>query len=62
MAKTNAFKIAELIRGITYDTTNDVLTTTKHINSKSKKVGNQTKTSTSQFALDTFAKSACVVA
>tara|TARA_B100000287_G_scaffold174386_1_gene164498 strand:+ start:4905 stop:5315 length:411 start_codon:yes stop_codon:yes gene_type:complete len=56
MAKTNAFKIAELIRGITYDTTNDVLTTTKHINSKSKKVGNQTKTSTSQFALDTFAK------
>lgn len=56
MAKTNSFKIAELIRGITFDTTNDVIVTAKHINSKSKKVGNQTKTSTSQFALDTFAK------
>lgn len=56
MAKTNSFKIAELIRGITYDVDNDVITTAKHINSKSKKVGNQTKTSTSQFALDTFAK------
>ena len=55
MAKTNSFKIAELIRGITYDTTNDVIVTTKHINSKSKKVGDATKTSTSQFALDTFA-------
>jgi len=55
MAKTNAFKIAELIRGITFDTTNDVIVTTKHINSKSKKVGDATKTSTAQFALDTFA-------
>ena len=55
MAKTNSFKIAELIRGITYDVSNDVIVTTKHINSKSKKVGDSTKTSTSQFALDTFA-------
>ena len=55
MAKTNAFKIAELIRGITFDTANDVIVTAKHINSKSKKVGDATKTSTSQFALDTFA-------
>ena len=54
MAKTNAFKIAELIRGITFDTTNDVIVTTKHINSKSKKVGDATKTSTSQFTLDSF--------
>lgn len=56
MAKTNSFKIAELIRGIQFDVTNDVITTTKHINSKSKKVGDATKTSTTQFALDTFAK------
>jgi|TARA_B110000438_G_C15818604_1_gene653159 hypothetical protein len=55
MAKTNSFKIAELIRGITFDINNDVLVTTKHINSKSKKVGDATKTSTTQFALDTFA-------
>ena len=55
MAKTNAFKIAELIRGITFDTTNDVIVTTKHINSKSKKVGSATKTATTEFALDTFA-------
>lgn len=55
MAKTNSFKIAELIRGITFDATNDVIVTTKHINSKSKKVGDATKTSTTQFALDTFA-------
>ena len=55
MAKTNSFKIAELIRGITFDTANDVIVTTKHINSKSKKVGDATKTSTSQFTLDTFA-------
>lgn len=56
MAKTNSFKIAELIRGITFDVDNDVITTSKHINSKSKKVGSATKTSVSQFDLDTFAK------
>jgi len=56
MAKTNSFKIAELIRGIQFDVDNDVITTTKHINSKSKKVGRQTKTSVSQFSLDTFVK------
>ena len=56
MAKTNSFKIAELIRGIQFDIENDVITTSKHINSKSKKVGSQTKTSVSQFSLDTFAK------
>lgn len=56
MAKTNSFKIAELIRGIQFDVAADVITTTKHINSKSKKVGDATKTSTTQFALDTFAK------
>ena len=56
MAKTNSFKIAELIRGITFDVDNDIITTAKHINSKSKKVGNQTKSSTDQLSLDTFAK------
>lgn len=56
MAKTNSFKIAELIRGIQFDVDNDVITTSKHINSKSKKVGSITKTSISEFAIDTFAK------
>ena len=55
MAKTNSFKIAELIRGIQFDVAADVITTTKHINSKSKKVGSATKTATTEFALDTFA-------
>ena len=31
MAKTNAFKIAELIRAITFDVANDEIVTTKAI-------------------------------
>ena len=56
MAKTNAFKIAELIRGIEFDVDNDVISTQKNINSKTKSRGNATKTATDEFALDTFGK------
>ena len=55
MAKTNAFKIAELIRGIEFDVDNDVISTQKNINSKTKSRGNATRTATTEFALDTFA-------
>lgn len=56
MAKTNAFKIAELIRGIQFDVDNDEITTTKKVQSKDRKAGAATKTATDEFALDTFAK------
>lgn len=56
MAKTNAFKIAELIRGIEFDVDNDVISTQKNINSKTKSRGDAVKTATDEFALDTFAK------
>lgn len=56
MAKTNAFKIAELIRGIEFDVDNDVISTQKNINSKTKSRGDTVKTATDEFALDTFAK------
>lgn len=56
MAKTNAFKIAELIRGIQFDVDNDEITTTKKVKSKDRTSGAQTKTATDEFALDTFAK------
>ena len=56
MAKTKAFKLAELIRGIEFDIDNDEIVTTKKVKSKDRKTGDQTKTSTDEFALDTFAK------
>lgn len=56
MAKTNAFKLAELIRVFQYDSSNDVITTSKRTEDKNKKRGNATKTATDQFALDTFGK------
>ena len=56
MAKTNAFKIAELIRGIQFDVDNDEITTTKKVKSKDRTSGESTKTATDEFALDTFAK------
>ena len=52
MAKTNAFKLAELIRVFQYDSSNDVITTSKRTEDKNKKRGNATKTATDQFALD----------
>lgn len=56
MAKTNAFKIAELIRGIQFDVDNDEITTTKKVKSKDRTSGASTKTATTEFALYTFAK------
>ena len=56
MAITNSFKLAELIRHLTYDSTSDSITTTKSMTSKQKTRGATTKTATTQFNLDTFAK------
>lgn len=55
MAKTKAFKIAELIRGIEFDIDNDEIVTTKKVASKDRKSVAQTKTSTDEFTLDSFA-------
>ena len=56
MAITRAMKLAELIRHIEYDSTNDIITTNKGFKDKNKKKDATTKTATTQFALDTFAK------
>ena len=55
MAKSKAFKLAELIRGIEFDITNDKIVTTKAFESKNIKKSDATRTSTDQFSLDTFA-------
>jgi len=55
MAKSKAFKLAELIRGIEFDITNDKIVTTKAFESKNIKKSDATRTSTDQFCLDTFA-------
>ena len=55
MAITKAFKLAELIRHIEYDSTDDVIKTSKPTQDKNTKKGSETKTSTSQFTLDSFA-------
>ena len=56
MEITKSFKLAELIRHIEYDSTNDIITTNKGFKDKNKKKDATTKTATTQFALDTFAK------
>ena len=56
MAITKAFKLAELIRHIEYDSTDDVIKTSKPTQDKNKKESASTKTATTQFNLDTFAK------
>ena len=56
MAITKSFKLAELIRHIEYDSTNDIISTNKGFKDKNKRKDATTKTSTTQFALDTFAK------
>ena len=56
MAISKSFKLAELIRHIEYDSTDDVIKTSKRTQDKNKKRGAETKTSTTQFNLDTFAK------
>ena len=55
MALSRGFKIAELIRHLSYDSTNDVIVSQKKTQDRNKKSGDETKTSTDQFALDTFA-------
>ena len=55
MALSKSFKLAELIRHIEYDSTDDVIKTSKRTQDKNKKRGAETKTSTTQFNLDTFA-------
>lgn len=55
MAISKSFKLAELIRHIEYDSTDDVIKTSKKTQDKNKKRGAETKTSTTQFSLDTFA-------
>ncbi len=56
MAKTNAFKLAELIRVFQYNTTDDVIETAKRTTDHNTSRGDATKTATAQFNLDTFAK------
>lgn len=55
MPVTNAFKIAELIRHMSYDSTNDVIEITKSTNDLNRKKGDATYTATTEVALDTFA-------
>ena len=56
MALSKSFKLAELIRHIEYDSTDDVIKTEKRTQDKNKKRGAETKSSTDVFNLDTFAK------
>jgi len=55
MAISKSFKLAELIRHIEYDSSDDVIKTSKPTQDKNKKRGSETKTSTDVFNLDTFA-------
>jgi|TARA_B110000908_G_C10225841_1_gene437873 hypothetical protein len=55
MAKSNAFKLAELIRVFQYNTVSDEIETEKKTKDKNKKSGDTTKTATTEFNLDTFA-------
>ena len=55
MAITNAFRIAELIRHFQYDSTNDVVTTSKRMEDKNNKRDDTQRTATTVFSLDTFA-------
>tara|TARA_B100000212_G_scaffold339554_1_gene318247 strand:- start:2055 stop:2465 length:411 start_codon:yes stop_codon:yes gene_type:complete len=55
MAISKSFKLAELIRHIEYDSTDDVIKTSKKTQDKNQKRGASTRTATTQFNLDTFA-------
>lgn len=55
MAISKSFKLAELIRHIEYDSTDDVIKTSKATQDANKKKGAETKTATDAFSLDTFA-------
>tara|TARA_S200002703_G_scaffold156673_2_gene162818 strand:+ start:329 stop:739 length:411 start_codon:yes stop_codon:yes gene_type:complete len=56
MPKSNAFKLAELIRGIQFDVDNDKIVTQKKVETKNTKREAATRTSTEAFSLDTFSK------
>jgi len=56
MALSRGFKIAELIRHLSYDSNNDVIVSEKRTEDKNKKRGSDTRTATTQFSLDTFPK------
>ena len=56
MAISKSFKLAELIRHIEYDSTDDVIKTEKRTQDKNKKRDATSKSSTDVFNLDTFAK------
>ena len=49
MAKSNAFKLAELIRVFQYNTVSDEIETDKKTRDKNKKSGDTTKTATTEF-------------
>ena len=55
MALSKSFKLAELIRHIEYDSSDDVIKTSNRTDDKNKKRGSDTKTATPEFNLDTFA-------
>ncbi len=55
MPVTNAFKIAELIRHMSYDSSNDVIAITKSTTDLNKVKGDATYSATTEVALDTFA-------
>ena len=55
MAISNSFKLAELVRHLTYNSTDDVIETSKKMHDKNSKKSSATKTATTQFNLDTFA-------
>jgi len=55
MAKSNAFKIAELIRVLQYDTSAGVIESTLPLNDKNTTRSDTTTTATTQVNLDTFA-------
>ena len=56
MSRSKSFKLAELIRHMEYDSTDDVIKTEKATQDKNKKRGSTSKSSTAEFNLDTFAK------
>jgi len=55
MPITNAFKIAELIRHMSYNSTDDVIEITKGTTDLNRIKGDATYTATTEVALDTFA-------
>ena len=59
MAISKGFKLAELIRHIEYDSSDDVIKTSKATQDANTKRGSATKTATDVFNLDTFAHATC---